>query len=199
MRKDDGSTSVGGVSERSDRIITEAARLFARRGFGATSIDDIGAAVGISGPAIYWHFAGKQALLAAMLTDISQRLLDGGRVSVAESSDPADARRRLIAGQVTFALHEPDLIVVHGRELHHLDTAQARQVKLLQRRYIDIWTTVLQPLHPDMARNRIDAAVRAVIGLINSTPNLGRVDRSSLEPMLTAMALAALTALDPND
>ncbi|MEO6122699.1 MAG: TetR/AcrR family transcriptional regulator [Ilumatobacteraceae bacterium] len=183
------------MSERADRIIAEAAQLFAQRGFGATSIDDIGAAVGISGPAIYWHFVGKQALLAAMLIDISERLLDGARSSVEESASGVDAVVRLVALQVAFALREPDLIVIHGRDLHHLDAAQAQKVRLLQRQYIDVWTTVLTSTHPDLARNRLGAAVRAVIGLINSTPNLGRVDRKSLEPMLVAMALAALAAI----
>ena len=183
------------MTERADRIITEAARLFAARGFGATSIDDIGTAVGISGPAIYWHFAGKQALLASMLIDISERLLAGGRAHVAGSVDDTDALRRLVDGQVAFAITEPDLIVVHGRDLHHLEVPQAQRVRLLQRQYIDVWTAVLAPSHPDVARNRLGAAVRAVIGLINSTPNLGRVDRSSLAPMLSAMALAALGSI----
>jgi len=183
------------VSERADRIIAEAARLFAERGFGATTIDDIGAAVGISGPAIYWHFSGKQALLAAMLTDISERLLIEGKTSVADASTLDEALLRLVAGQVTFALREPDLIVVHGRDLHHLEAAQAQRVRALQRQYIDVWTGVLAATHPNVARNRLGAGVRAVIGLVNSTPNLGRVDRASLESMLSDMALAALAAI----
>ena len=80
------------TATRSEQIVRAAAHLFAASGYGATSIDDIGAAAGVSGPAIYWHFAGKQALLATMLTAVSEQLLTGGESSVAE---PPTQRRRL--------------------------------------------------------------------------------------------------------
>jgi AcrR family transcriptional regulator len=92
------------MSARAQHIASEAARLFAERGYGATSVDDIGAAVGVSGPAIYWHFASKQAMLASILTDISERLLEGGKQCVAAAADDAEAIERLVAQQVEFAL-----------------------------------------------------------------------------------------------
>ncbi len=177
-------------------IAEQAAKLFAQRGFGATSIDDIGEAAGVSGPAIYWHYPGKQSLLAGMLTDISERLLAGGQRCIDESTSPEDALDRLVDAQVTFALDEPDLIVVHARELHHLDTEQAHTVRLLQRRYIDVWVSVLQQLAPAVAPARHAMAVQAAIGLVNSTPYLPRSDRSSLAALLRSMALAALSAAE---
>ena len=60
---------------RRDEILSTAAELFAARGFHGVSVADIGAACGVSGPALYKHFASKDAVLAAMLVDISQRLL----------------------------------------------------------------------------------------------------------------------------
>lgn len=181
---------------RSRHIAAQAARLFAERGYGATTIDDIGAAAGVSGPAIYWHFPGKQALLAAMLVDISERLLEGGRRCVDEASSDADAAARLVDQQVAFALSDPDLIVVHSRELHHLDRADAHRVRLLQRRYVDVWVTVLERSMTDVPRDRIAAGVQATIGLINSTPYVSRIDRAALAPMLRSMALGALASID---
>ena len=96
---------------RAEQIVRAAAHLFATRGYGATSIDDIGAAAGVSGPAIYWHFSGKQALLAAMLTDVSEQLLAGGRACVDAASDADAALAALVDMQVRFALGQPDLIV----------------------------------------------------------------------------------------
>lgn len=180
------------MSARAQHIAREAARLFAERGYGATSVDDIGAAVGVSGPAIYWHFASKQAMLAAILTDISERLLAGGTACAADAADDAETIERLVAQQVEFALREPDLIVVHTRELHHLEPADAHRVRSLQRQYVDVWVTALEPTRPGVPRSRIAAGVQAAIGLVNSTPYLGRVDRAALKPMLTRMALAAL-------
>ena len=183
------------MSTRSEQIQHAAARLFAERGYGATSIDDIGAEVGVSGPAIYWHYSGKQALLAAMLTDVSERLLAGGRECVASAESDAEAIAALVHMQVEFALDEPDLIVVHARELRHLDTEQAHAVRALQRQYVDVWADVVERLHPSVPRPRSVAAVQAAIGLVNSTPYVGKLPRKSLAPLLHDMALAALAAV----
>ena len=172
-----------------------AAHLFATRGYGVTSIDDIGAAAGVSGPAIYWHFPGKQALLAAMLTDVSEQLLCGGQ-ACAEVAHGADAAlAALVDMQVRFALGQPDLIVVHSRELRQLDETQAHTVRALQRQYVDVWVAVVRQRYPRIARARATAAVQAAIGLINSTPHSGTLQPRTLSPMLRDMALAALHAI----
>lgn len=180
---------------RAEQIVRAAAHLFATRGYGATSIDDIGAAAGVSGPAIYWHFSGKQALLAAMLTDVSEQLLAGGRACVDAADDAPEALAALVDMQVRFALGQPDLIVVHSRELRQLDDAQAHTVRALQRQYVDVWVAVLRQLYPRIARARATAAVQAAIGLINSTPHTGTLQPRTLSPMLRDMALAALHAI----
>ena len=183
------------TATRSEVIARAAAHLFATRGYGATSIDDIGTAAGISGPAIYWHFPGKQALLAAMLSDVSEQLLAGGRACVDAAADCEAALAALVDMQVRFALSQPDLIVVHGRELRQLDEQQAHTVRALQRQYVDVWAAVLRQLYPRIARARATAAVQATIGLINSTPHSGTLQPRTLSPMLRDMALAALHAI----
>lgn len=67
------------VTPRRRQILDTAADLFAARGFHGVSVGDIGAAVGISGPALYKHFAGKEDILGQCLLHASQRLLDGAR------------------------------------------------------------------------------------------------------------------------
>ncbi|MBS9746049.1 helix-turn-helix transcriptional regulator, partial [Pseudomonas aeruginosa] len=44
---------------RRDQILATAAELFAARGFHGVSVADLGAACGISGPALYKHFPSK--------------------------------------------------------------------------------------------------------------------------------------------
>ena len=183
------------MTSRYEQILIAAARLFAERGYGATGIDDIGAEVGVSGPAIYWHFSGTQALLAAMLTRVSERLLANGRECVATATDDRAALAALVHMHVEFALDEPDLIVVQARELSHLDVAQTHDVRALQRQYVDVWVDVVQRLHPRVARARLVAAVQAAIGLVNSTPYVGKLPRKQLAPLLHDMAVAALAAV----
>jgi AcrR family transcriptional regulator len=75
------------AASRRDQILSRAADLFAARGFHGASVHDVGAACGISGPALYRHFSSKDAMLAEMLVSISERLLAEGRSRVAEAAD----------------------------------------------------------------------------------------------------------------
>ncbi|MDQ0961610.1 AcrR family transcriptional regulator [Streptomyces sp. B4I13] len=70
---------------RREQILREAARLFAERGFHGVGVDEIGAAVGISGPGLYRHFPGKDAMLAELLVGISGQLLTGAKRRLAEA------------------------------------------------------------------------------------------------------------------
>jgi AcrR family transcriptional regulator len=180
---------------RREQILRAAAQLFAERGAHAVGVDDIGAAVGVTGPAIYRHFASKDAMLAEMLVRISQRLLTGGAACVAEARDDAPAQlRALIAFHVDFALDNPALITVQDRDLASLPTADAAEVRRLQRRYVEVWVTVLARLHPAADASTCRARAHAVFGLINSTPHsAGRLDRAAMAALLADMAWAAAT------
>ena len=180
---------------RREQILRAAAQLFAERGSRAVGVDDVGAAVGVTGPAIYRHFASKDAMLAEMLLRISERLLAGGTACVAAAgADPADQLRALIAFQVDFALDNPALITVQDRDLGSLADADAAQVRRLQRRYVEVWVAVLARLHPEAEAAACRARAHAVFGLINSTPHsAGRLPREAMAALLARMADAAAT------
>ncbi|WP_285138285.1 TetR/AcrR family transcriptional regulator [Microbacterium sp. lyk4-40-TSB-66] len=91
-------------AERRAALLAAAARLFAERGYDGVTLGDIGEAAGVSGPAVYRHVAGKQALLGAILVDVSERLLHGGR-GVASAGAPTRDRR---ADPGPGAPHLPD-------------------------------------------------------------------------------------------
>ena len=185
-----------GNPSRREQILQAAARLFAERGSRAVGVDDVGAAVGVTGPAIYRHFASKDAMLAEMLLRISERLLEGGTARVAAAGDDAMAQlRTLIAFQVDFALDNPALITVHDRDLGSLADEDAAQVRRLQRRYVEVWVDVLGRLHTDSDTATNRARAHAVFGLVNSTPHsAGRLPRRRTAALLAAMAEAAATA-----
>ncbi len=79
-------------SDRRSQLIAAAERLVAERGFLAVRLEDIGAAVGVSGPAIYRHFPNKEALLVELLVGISTRLLAGATDVVARGRRPCGCR-----------------------------------------------------------------------------------------------------------
>jgi AcrR family transcriptional regulator len=185
------------VTPRRDRraeILATAARMFAVSGFHGVSIDDLGAELGISGPAIYRYFPGKEAILAEMLVDISRRLLTGGRSRVAELDDPADQLAALVEFHTEFALTEPELIAVQFRDLGSAPERERRQVRQLQRQYVGVWVDVLAAVHPGVPEAQARTAAQAVFGLLNSTPYAGRAGDPALGPHLAAMATAALAA-----
>ncbi len=177
---------------RRQQILAAAAELFAHRGFHGVGIDDIGAAVGISGPGVYRHFRNKDALLGHMLVDISETLLAGGEERVRAHPEPVQALHALVHFHVDFALDNPALITVQARDLANLAEADRRRVRRLQRRYVEVWVDVIRQVCPgcDDATGR--AAAHAVFGLINSTPHGTVLDRAAMAPLLERMALAAV-------
>lgn len=180
------------MSRRRDELLTIAADLFAERGYANVTVDDIGESAGISGPALYHHFSGKEALLGEMLVGISQYLLEGGRRVVAESSDPLPD---LIAFHAEFAVDDRSLITVHFRDLVHARAEDRSKVRHLQARYVALWADVLQQRSPALDRRRAQAAVHAALGLINSTPFSARLPRSEMLGLLAGMATGALTGI----
>ncbi len=178
---------------RREEILEIAVRLFAERGYHGVSMDDIGAAAGVTGPALYHHFAGKEAMIAAALAPVSEGLLGGGRERITRHpGDPAAALTALVEFHVDFALANPAVIALHLHELDRLPEEPRRQIRRLQRLYVEEWVgvlTALRDLQPAEAR----VLAHAAFGLMNSTPFLGgEVDRGRRAELLRAATLAAL-------
>jgi AcrR family transcriptional regulator len=187
--------AAGAPGSRRAQILDAAARLFARRGFHGVSMDDIGSAVGISGPGLYRHFTGKTAVLTEMLLRISEQLAADGGSRAAGAPDAAAALDALLRGHIDFALGQPALITVHDRELGNVPEPARRRIRRLQRLYVEEWVTVLTELSPGAAQPELRAAVHGVFGLLNSTPHsAGDVPDEQMARLLYAMAHASLMA-----
>ena len=183
------------VPTRREQILAAAAELFARHGFHGVGIDEIGAAVGVSGPALYRHFRSKDAMLGEMLTSISEVLLAGGQERRDRTEDPADLLGELIAFQVDFALDNPALITVQERNLGNLTEPDRRRVRALQRRYVEVWVDAVLGAQPGLGEPTARAAAHAVFGLINSTPHSRHLGRDGMATVLREMAVGALTSI----
>lgn len=192
------ATQVSAKPTRRQQIIEVAAGLFAERGFHGVSIYDLGTALGTSGAALYKHFPSKDALLGAMLVDISERLLSEGtaRADAARDDGPDAVLAALVAWHVEFALAKPALITVQFRDLASLADEDRRRVRRLQRRYVELWVQgISAALGADEAHAR--SAAHAVFGLINSTPHSALLGRDEMAGQLQRMAMAALRASLP--
>jgi AcrR family transcriptional regulator len=181
------------VSSRREQILAAAAGLFARHGFHGVGIDEIGAAVGVSGPALYRHFRSKDAMLGEMLAAISDVLLAGGLDRRDHTEEPAKLLGELVAFHVDFALDNPALITVQERNLGNLTDPDRRRVRGLQRRYVEVWVQAIRDTTEQLDEPAARAAAHAVFGLINSTPHSRHLGRDGMATMLRDMALGALS------
>lgn len=191
--------------QRLEALIAASGRLFARHGFTDVSLDDIGSEVGITGQGIYRYFKSKQDLLAHLLIGVSEGLLAGGKAIRSETPVAQERLERLVDFHVDFALTNPEVIRVQGQDFERVGEAERRQVRRMQREYMDIWMSAVSALHPQETAAELRVRAQAVFGLINSTshsltsaaaPNLPVGDESVRE-LLSAMALSALATPKP--
>jgi AcrR family transcriptional regulator len=179
---------------RRDEILEIAVGLFAARGYHGVSMDDIGTAAGVTGPALYHHFTGKESMLAAALKPVSEGLLNGGQSCAAQGSGDARlALTQLVDFHVEFALANPAVIALHLHELDRLPEEPRREIRRLQRQYVEVWVNVLTEVRTELSASEARVLAHAAFGLMNSTPFLGgEVDRARRAALLRNAALAAL-------
>lgn len=186
-------------SDRRGQLVAAAERLFAEHGYLAVRLEDIGAAAGISGPAIYRHFPNKEALLVELLVGISTRLLAGATEVVGAEDDAATALENLIDFHLDFALDESDLIRIQDRDLGNLPPAAKRQVRRKQRQYVEIWVDVLRRCSAELTEADARLMAHGTFGLLNSTahsmkPGTTKTAEAGSRTVLREMTVAALTS-----
>ena len=188
-------------SDRRSLLTAAAERLIAEHGYLAVRLEDIGAAAGVSGPAIYRHFPNKEALLAELLVGISTRLLAGAEEVAGRGGDADSTLTDLIDFHLDFAFGESDLIRIQDRDLGNLPSAAKRQVRRKQRQYVEIWVDVLRRREHDLTEVDARLMAHAAFGLLNSTahsvkPNITKAAEASSRTVLRAMTVAALTSAE---
>jgi AcrR family transcriptional regulator len=180
-------------AQRRERYLAAAGHLFAERGYRAVSIEDLGAEVGVSGPALYNHFASKEAMLIELLVGVSERLLLGLEKTLDEGASDEQTLQNLVAFHVDFALAEPDIIRIQDRELANLPAEANHRVRLLQRQYLEGWQQIVHRLRPDLSAVELEVRMHALFGVLNSTPHNARVEpRADVRAALTDAALVML-------
>ncbi len=178
-----------------DALLDATVELVAARGFHAVGISEIGAAAGVSGAAIYRHFATKDDLLVAVFDRVVGELLAGAAraTDTQQHHDPASTLGALVDAHIAFAIHERAVITIYDQEAHNLPAEQRRRVRRQQATYAALWLPVVARAHPTWTPDQVTVAVHAAFGLMNSV-----ADHRSTAPIadqaawLRSMTLAAL-------
>lgn len=191
------TTRAAAKADRRQSLLRAAARLFAERGFTSVRLEDLGAASGISGPGVYRHFPGKNAVLGELLLQVSDDLLTGARRVAARDEPATGILTALVRFQADFAVAHRDVIAVQDREIRHLQPADRAEVVRLQRAYIGLWADQLLRVHPGEDQATAVFRAQAAFGLLNSTPHSVRRspdEQAGRGALLEQMAVSALLA-----
>lgn len=194
---DSASRHAGQGNVRERGILDAAAQLFHERGFDRVGMDDIGQLAGISGPAIYRYFAGKDEILATLFDAAMDRLLlRCGQLP----SEPFVALERLLVAHVEFALEDRALLSVYAREGRSLTEPWRRRLQRRQREHVERWINVLARCLPNRSGAEHEVAAHAAIGMVHSVADWPRSARDvALTGMLVGLVRNGLAGLGPSD
>ncbi|TDD81676.1 TetR/AcrR family transcriptional regulator [Actinomadura rubrisoli] len=152
---------------RRERLLAAAVPLFAAHGYNGISMEDIGAAAGISGPSVYHHFRSKQELLYTALVRSDEWLRHDMMRALAAASNAEDALRRLSDSYVDFAVDHITFIDILLSEARHLSDDQRPRATQSQQEYLAEWLHLLREIRPEMPVMQARARVHAALAVIN--------------------------------
>lgn len=169
-----------------DLILNQAARVFARRGYAATSIGDIAEACDCSKSRLYHYFPSKEAILSEMLTSHVDGLLTKCRHTLYGFSDPEERFRQLTRLFLDIYAVSRDRHVVLLTCLEFLDEEKHKSLVAKQRELIAYVRDILLQMRPDLAQNGQLAPIDTMLffGMINWTYTWYRADGSITPQML---------------
>jgi AcrR family transcriptional regulator len=178
------------VSTR-DEILRVSAEQFARSGFKGTSLQDIAAQVGCSKAALLYHFAGKDAILLALVAPAAEAL--AGLVAHLATLGDAEVQTAAIDGFV-------DLVLRFRREVTLINQCVPQ---LLQEPAFEGVRPLTEALcYAFAGRSGSPAAIIAAEVLLSGIASVATEDEraaEALRPALVAVARRALAFPTAND
>jgi len=169
---------------RQQRVVLEAAKVFAERGYDQTSIQDLADAIGLAAGGLYHYIGSKERLLISICDQLMEPLLDGAAALVEEDAPPAGQLRALVRLWVGHVVEHRDHMLVFQQERHVIERgAQWRGVRSSRKRFERLVDDVLARVEASgeaaFADRRL--AVSALLGMVNHTAQWYR-PRGRLSP-----------------
>jgi AcrR family transcriptional regulator len=140
-----------------ERLIREATRLFARKGYFATSIADIATAVEVTKGALYHHFTSKEELFFAVLENIRQTWEGTVARKVAESSDAVAALSALIEGHTLLFKENEYFCLALNAMMMEMEGVNPAFHSALQEIYVEFTEFMAEMLEKGQAAHQIRA------------------------------------------
>jgi AcrR family transcriptional regulator len=113
------------LRERYDRrqqdVVTTAAALFARRGFQATSMDELSEATGLGSGGLYHYIGSKKGLLLKIFGQLMDPLLERAAEIEAGDATPEQQLREIVRAWVAHIETHLDHMAVFAQERHAIE------------------------------------------------------------------------------
>jgi TetR/AcrR family transcriptional regulator, cholesterol catabolism regulator len=156
-------------------ILRTAARLFQQRGYDATSMNDVAAALKLSKGGLYHHFQSKDEILFEIMNHAMQITEDRVLNPVRSIASPEERLRTLIRLHIEVVLSPRDReITVMLHENHPLPPALRKRINARKKEYVHFLENLItevqsqaQPSHHAKSKVSPRAAAFALLGMIN--------------------------------
>lgn len=125
-------------------VLDTACRLFAERGYLATSMRDIAAALGVQAPSLYNHIASKQDILFAIMDTAMRRALAALEEALEGVDDVSEQLRRATESLVLDFLRFPNEVTICNTEVRSLDPANRVAIVALRDRYAAVVRRIIE-------------------------------------------------------
>ncbi len=175
--------------------MTAATELFRERGFRETSLGDIGAAAGVSGPAIYRYFDSKGELLSVLIEEAAVTWRETVDNVLNEDTPPMVTLERLIDAAIVLQLRNGNLRDVFVKEYRSLDDDARRRVARIERVRMAEWVHLLCEVQPGLSDEEARAAVTMVDGMLRSITSLSGIGREQLARVMKDMVFGGLLSV----
>jgi AcrR family transcriptional regulator len=179
---------------RSDMVLDTAIALFHEHGYAGVSLDDIGAAVGMAGPSVYYHFSSKSELLVTAFTHATQWLAIN-REGLARNAAAGPTLQDVVHQYVDFAVRRRHLFGVYVTEVINLPPDAARRIKDALDADVADWSAALARQRPALTEAARLVLVHAASSVVNDVVRIGKLHtRPGIRAELQAILDAVLSA-----
>ena len=163
------------VVDSRQEILRTAARLFQQRGYDATSMNDVAAALKLSKGGLYHHFQSKDEILFEIMDHAMEITQDRVLNPVRGIADPEERLRALIRLHIEVVLSPRDReITVMLHENHPLPPSLRKRINTRKKDYIHFLESLMAEVqnkarqsHSTRAKVSPRAAAFALLGMIN--------------------------------
>lgn len=151
---------------KADEIRTIAAVLFAKKGFSAVGVAELGDAVGLGRGALYHHIKSKDDLLYDISSGYVQLIIDEGRRISQSYAEPEAKIHHLSRSFVRVIFeHLPEMTVCF-REIHALTGKRHEIVSQLHSDYEEIWeNAIAEGTEKGVFRSVSKIAIKGLMGM----------------------------------